>query len=487
MDTGSMAQAAPVIGARWGGKALLAAGVALMALTGTRWGSGALAWFVAVPFLLYARRAQGARAWGWLFAALFTGSSIQMAKIITYPLIYAFVPLFSLPLAGGMFAGLLAWRWTLARAGETAALYTFPALVVVIEWLDYTLTPLGTWGGFPNTQLENLPLLQLASLTGAAGLSFLFGWASTLMAGAIHEGGAWRWRRHIAAFLTVFAAANLYGSWRVHHLPDSPLVRVGAVVTDFIFTGAFPGAQERSAINSTLFERTRQAAGQGAKLVVWNEAATGVDPAEESALIAEGGRLTRALGIHMVMGYVVRLRHSPLLLENKYAWLDARGELLQTYVKHYIPPSEPSIAGDGPFMPVSTPWGVMAGAICYDYDNPHIAFAHGRLGAGLVALPSSDWEGIDPFHTQMTRIRAIENGYSILRSTRAAASAGFDAYGRTRGWMNYNGDNGRVMTVDLPSGQIETVYQMAGDLLVYGCGLFLALAALPGRLFRREV
>jgi apolipoprotein N-acyltransferase len=59
----------------------------------------------------------------------------------------------------------------------------------------------------------------------------------------------------------------------------------------------------------------------------------------------------------------------------------------------------------------------MSGALCYDYDFPALAAQHGSLGVDLVALPSSDWRGIDPIHTQMAAVRAIEQGVSIVRST----------------------------------------------------------------------
>jgi apolipoprotein N-acyltransferase len=69
---------------------------------------------------------------------------------------------------------------------------------------------------------------------------------------------------------------------------------------------------------------------------------------------------------------------------------------------------------------------------------------HARQGAELVVLPSSDWRGIDPAHTLMTRVRAIEGGFSLVRSARWAASGAFDARGRVRGWMPATEHNERV-------------------------------------------
>jgi apolipoprotein N-acyltransferase len=107
--------------------------------------------------------------------------------------------------------------------------------------------------------------------------------------------------------------------------------------------------------------------------------------------------------------------------------------------------------------------GIAAGAICYDYDFPALALAHARLGVALVALPSSDWAGIDPMHTQMAAVRAIEGGFSLLRSTRMGLSAGIDAHGRLRGWLSSNESDDRVLVVTLPAQRVPTLYSTLGD------------------------
>lgn len=104
-----------------------------------------------------------------------------------------------------------------------------------------------------------------------------------------------------------------------------------------------------------------------------------------------------------------------------------------------------------------------------------MALEHAALGIELVAVPSSDWRGIDPVHTQMARIRAIEGGFSVVRSTRWAASAAFDAYGRVRSWMPVTEANDRVMIASVPVGRIGTLYARIGDTAVAFAGAWLAL------------
>jgi apolipoprotein N-acyltransferase len=109
--------------------------------------------------------------------------------------------------------------------------------------------------------------------------------------------------------------------------------------------------------------------------------------------------------------------------------------------------------------------------------------AHGKQSAGLTMVPSSDWKGIDPYHTQMTRIRAIEGGFSVIRPVRWATSAAYDAYGRLRAAMPYD-EGGRIMLVTLPVKPVATLYEKVGDWPVVGA--FIVVAVCTVLLFVRR-
>jgi apolipoprotein N-acyltransferase len=131
----------------------------------------------------------------------------------------------------------------------------------------------------------------------------------------------------------------------------------------------------------------------------------------------------------------------------------------------------------------------MGAALCYDYDFPQLAAEHGAHAADLVALPSSDWRGIDPIHTQMAAVRAIEQGISIVRSTRFGLSAGIDPHGRLRAWSSSFDAPDRVTIIDLPRRGTPTLYRRTGDAFAWLCAAFLAAAAvdnLRGRRGRRS-
>jgi len=456
-------------------RVLLVAGAVVIALAGMRWNIAALAWVAPVPFLLYLSRQEKHGRW-LLLAALMVGLNLQVVKIVTAPLPLVMAFAYGVPIALGTWLTLLAYDQVRRHAGEIWGLYAFPALVALGEVAAYRLSEVGVWGALANTQVENLALLQLAALTGLSGVSFVIAWAGSLIATLLSAREPRRLIGHAVLFLCVLVLVHGYGSVRLFATQGRSVV-VAAVVSDLIPTEAVFARHTGVRDNTeALFARSELAADRGARLVVWNEGATLVEKSDEPAFIARGAEIARRRGIDLVLAYVVPLGLKPLSFENKYVWLDEGGRKLETYFKHHPVPGEGSVAGTNALRTLSRPYAAAAGAICYDYDFPAMALAHAAGGAGLVAVPASDWRGIDPYHGQMARVRAIEGGFSLLRPARGATSGAFDAYGRTRATMPFFEENDRVMLASVPTERVPTLYARIGDLPALAYAFVLAAA-----------
>jgi apolipoprotein N-acyltransferase len=256
-----------------------------------------------------------------------------------------------------------------------------------------------------------------------------------------------------------------------------PTVLVAAVGTDNDVGGLpLPSRAQRERWDLALFERTRKAAQAGAELVVWTEAASVVEPADETEWLASVGELAREQRVAIVVGYIVPLLdRDPFEYENAYALLGPDGALVHRYLKHHPVPGEPAVRGtEQTPMHTSETLGEVSGAICYDYDFP--AMARARGSADLVALPSSDWRGIDPIHTHMARLRAIEGGHSVLRSTRFGLSAGIDSTGVIRGQLSHFDDDERILLVHLPRHGRASLSARLGEWFAVLSGMLAAVA-----------
>jgi apolipoprotein N-acyltransferase len=91
----------------------------------------------------------------------------------------------------------------------------------------------------------------------------------------------------------------------------------------------------------------------------------------------------------------------------------------------------------------------------------------------FVAVPSSDWRGIDPLHTRMSAFRAIEQGHSIIHSIRFGLSAIILPYGEMISQSSSFDDNNKVMIANIQANGISTIYSMIGDLFISLCFGFL--------------
>lgn len=466
---------------RYASWVLLGLGVTLTALAGLRWNIAVLAWVAPVPFMLYLREHGTWRGRGILLVTLLLAHNLQWAKLITAPIPSAIAPAYALPIAIAVWVTFLGWDAIRVRAGESWAIYAYPALVALFEVLAYRGTVFGVWSSAATTQTENLPLLQLASITGVSGIGFLMAWIASTTAAGIGPSRPKTLRAHLAALLVTAGVVFGYGSIRLFAISTGDTVRVAGVIADLgPGPDGLPSGDALARNTAELFQRSEAAAEAGARLVVWNEAATVVERAEEAAFLERGAELARRHGVDLVLAYIVPLSLDPLRFENKYVWLSHEGEVLETYIKHHPVPGEGSVQGIDPLKVLKRPFGTVAGAICYDYDFPAMGLGHARLGAGLVVVPASDWKGIDPYHTHMAKIRAIEGGFSLIRPVRWATSGAFDAYGRTRATLSHFEENDRIILATLPVTPVRTVYAGIGDVWAGGYTMILLLAFAAG-------
>jgi len=445
---------------------LLVIGIILMAVSDMRGGAAALAWFSPIPFMLYAHIYLGRKRLWWLFVALQLGSLITISKIITPPMSYALTLIFSIPTGIAMFLVFSFWGYIRRKLGAIIGIYSFISLIVVLEWAQYYTSDMGAWGALSHSQIYNLPLLQSSALFGSLGISALMTFGASILTEWIVYKDTKKLSLHIILFVTIFSLFHIYGSIRLLSVQKGEHVKVAGVNSDLILTGKLPKANEPIIKKTTkeMLVRSLKAANLGAKIIIWNEGSTIIDKEKESKFLKTISKMAQKKLVHIVAAYIVPTKNEGKF-ENKYTWVKPNGVIAQQYFKHHPVPGEGSIKGTKPLRVIKTKYGNLAGAICYDYDFPKMALQHSRLGADIVFVPSSDWRGIDPQHTLMTRIRAIEGGFSLLRSVRSATSMAFDAYGRVRASLSYFERNEKIIFASLPTKKVATLFSLTGDWL----------------------
>lgn len=80
----------------------------------------------------------------------------------------------------------------------------------------------------------------------------------------------------------------------------------------------------------------------------------------------------------------------------------------------------------------------------------------------------------------MAALRSIEQGHSVLRSTRFGISAAINPIGELVTQMSSFNENDRIMMAHLPVNKIFTLYGLIGDLFVYVCIAFICFSLMIG-------
>ncbi len=440
-------------------------GIITMALSHMTFNIDIVGWFSMVPFLIYLSITRGWKLRLLFVLALIVAWSIIVLKIITPPIPYMLIFLYSIPISLIHLPAYLIWA---KYKDRRFSVLLFPAMMIVLEWIQYTFTPLASWGVAAYTQTQSTYVIQFLSLLGMAGLSFLIYWVNISVTNLIlkREKSLIAFKLPVATlcFVLFFGAMR----YEISKSKGVDTITVAAVGTDSEISGLPlpPGDQNEKDIEE-IFNRTKVASDFGAKIVVWNEGAFYLEPANEESWIDSFQKLANKSKVTLVASYILLVSESPFSYENKYLLIDSKGNIINSYLKHQPVPGEPAIKGTAPLQIFEVEGTNLGGAICYDYDFPYLAKEYGNMNADIVAVPSSDWRGIDPLHTRMAAFRAVEQGHSVLRSTRFGLSAAINPFGEMTSQMSSFDSNNKIMISQLPLKGITTVYSFIGDIIVY--------------------
>ena len=239
----------------------------------------------------------------------------------------------------------LADRLIAPRLKGLAAALVFPVTFTAWEFVLLTNNPMGTFGALAYTQYGNLPLMQVVSVTGLSGLTFLITWFGASV--------NWIWersfsgtavRRCVALYGTVMALVLLYGGTRlVLHKSPAGTMRIasftemdlrgeGAELWPLIRNDRAAFREKTRGVHDRYFAETRQQADAGAQLILWPEAAGICASEDEAALIESGRQLARETSIYLAMPLFTQHNKGPA--ENKLIVVDPAGEVVMEHYKY---------------------------------------------------------------------------------------------------------------------------------------------------------
>jgi apolipoprotein N-acyltransferase len=491
-------------------------GVALvLGLVGTgRWVAPVAVWLGSVFLLRFFRTQRPLRAWLAAAPAISLSFFVGWKGLIPFGGDGVFV---GMAVVAGFVGGLpfLADRLLHSRFGAFARTLVLPSLVTGLEFagqLGGDLT--GSWGATAYTQAGSPTLMQLASVTGLWGITFLVTWLAPVVNHVwergfeLRRGGA-----PLLAYGVVVLAVVLGGQLRLALATpgDTTFVRVAAVAEPALSgpEGFWPAGRSRryyrgdelteddwreievrmARIHDRLFERTRLEAEAGARIVFWAEANAPVRRAGEEALLARGVAFAREHDTHLGMSLVVLPDRASERLQNKVVFVTPGGVAGEYHKSIPVPGFEASVLERGDGVPAvwDTPYGRIGVVICYDLDFPRLIQRAGAAGVDILFAPANDWAEIAAMHHAMARFRAVEQGITIVRPATGGISSAIDPFGAVLASLDYHRATERGMGVSVPARKVWTAYGVIGDLVGWvSLTLAVLLVAVGAVRTRRE-
>jgi apolipoprotein N-acyltransferase len=423
----------------------------------------------------------------------FGGLSWPVAVLVT-SLLVAYLALFP-----GLFA--LGLAWLVSKFGPRAVMLA-PAL-----WVTTELGRTYFWSGFPwvllgYSQTTVLPIAQLASVVGVFGVSALV----ALVSAAISYVVAVRSRESMVTLVCIAVVVAAVAGWGSHRLARPTLGEQGTAVRVALVQGNIPqdekwDAARANQIFETYLAMTREAANQGAQLVIWPESATPFFFEEDRASGDRIRQLVRRTGIELLFGSDQIEHTSPPSYYNAAFLIRRDGATAAVYRKlHLVPFGEfvplkrllffvgRLVESAGDFTPgqamvmLPASFGTISTAICYEIIYPGLVRSSVLAGSRLLTTITNDaWYGDSsaPYqHFLQASMRAIEQGRYLARSANTGISGIVDPYGRVVQQSRIF--ERTVMIGDVRMLDDRTVYGRIGDACAYMCAALTLTSLVVG-------
>ena len=320
-----------------------------------------------------------------------------------------------------------------------------------------------------HSQIDYLSLIQIVSITGVGGLVFLIYWLTGTLNRIWEAEFEWTLvKREGGVFLGVLMLVLLYGDTRLAFANShSKTLQVAMINLQRNRWDRLDNVEHE--IVRELFAVSQQAADAGAKVIAWSEANADIPLDYEDDLIELGKEFAKENEVFLFMSF--RSFSTRGLNENKTIGISPSGEIVVDYLKsNTIPIMEAHTEqGDGELATTEIN-GVRTGhVICYDMDFPSYIQQAGSQDVDILFAPASDWRNVRFFHAASARLRAVENGCSLVRPTIQGLSIATDPYGRMLAYHDYFSNTPRVTIVGVPSRGVRTLYARIGELFSIIC------------------
>lgn len=482
-----------------------------------KWGESYMAWVALIPlfFALENTRKNEAFLFGFITGTVFNTGLLYWITHVTihYGNLSVFVSvavmlLFSLYLA--IYLGFFAVGIVFLRRRGCPLWISGPLLWTSLEYIKSHVFTGFPWGNLGYVLHDQIPLIQLADITGVYGLSFILVSMNCLLFELLKGGPRKQAVLKALGGVLLMTSVVSYGAWRINyverHLHKADSLNLAIVQGNIDQSIKWDPEYQRETI-AVYKELSEKVAKGDVDCIIWPETAMPFyfQDIDENHRAIVG--MVRETGTPLLFGSPsYRIKKGKRYLMNSAWLLDGEGAVVGRYDKvHLVPFGEyvplrkilffvdKLVEGFADFTPGESivPLklnGLAVGVlICYESIFPEISRNYARNGVDfLVNITNDGWYGRTsaPYqHLSMVPLRAVENRRSVARAANTGISALIDPLGRITAESSLferTTVSGRLMVLDL-----ETFYALYGDLFALTClsatGIMLILSLFTRR------
>jgi apolipoprotein N-acyltransferase len=376
-------------------------------------------------------------------------------------------------------------------------------LLVAITWTGlevlrgYVASGL-PWASLGYTQWKILPIIQISSVVGMYGVTFLICLINGIIALFLIDISGWKNTLKSSIIpLAIVLVALIYGIISLNQPTDTKTIKIGIVPGNIKQKDKMASWGRKSGwIFDKYFELTQKAIKDKPEMIIWPETAVPkfIFPASEE--LDKITDLLSGYNSYMLIGAISYDdsvgKNEDIKVFNSAYMITPKGEVIDKYDKiHLVPISEQFpfkrylpkkwqelVAGVSDFDSGSefnvfhSPLGDIGVPICFESVFPEISREFVKNGANLIGIITNDSWFVGTFaaqqHFSMAPFRAIENRVSVFRCANYGVSCIIDPYGRIAQKLEpENGDEYIIGDVGLY--QAGTFYTKHGDYFPWTC------------------
>lgn len=363
----------------------------------------------------------------------------------------------------------LLFRSLLLRRRPLAAAVVLPCIWVLVQTISGGAN--GSYGNLAYTQMDCLPLLQLAAVTGMSGITFFILFVpSALAALAVRRSAPL-----LAALAVVLVVSLGFGFRRLGTAnPDGPTVVVGMAVSDQRQNLRPERPAEAKRLLTEYAGKVTALAARGVRIILLPEMAAEFGDSDIPWLDELYGATARQAHARVL---VPILHTTATVRRNEARLYGADGRLEAAYWKHHLVPVLEDGTTPGTELAVlHEPRGTLGIEICRDMDYVPLARRNGAQGVGLLLVPAWDFVVDDWLHGRMAVMRGVENGFHLARVAKQGLMTITDPYGRVHAQQSSGAEPFATLVAPAGLQGVPTLYNRWGEWFAWPVGVLLAVA-----------